>query len=69
MAAAVSAQGEGRWRVSSYSASSASCVEVAGLGRQVGMRDSKDPDGPVLCFTRAQWRTFIDAVKRGDLDR
>jgi hypothetical protein len=56
-----------RWRASSLSAGS-DCVEIAELGDMVGVRDSKNPDGPVIRLTRSTWRTFVDAIKRGDLD-
>ena len=50
------------WRTSSYS-NSGSCVQVA-PGIQV--RDSKDPDGPVLSFPGSTWGKWISAVKRGE---
>jgi Domain of unknown function (DUF397) len=55
------------WRKSSYSGSyGGDCVEVVALRDQsLAVRDSKDPDGPMLTFTRAEWRTFISAVKAG----
>lgn len=42
-----------KWRKSRYSGSNGgNCVEVAGnLPGIVAVRDSKDPDGPVLIFT------------------
>ena len=46
------------WRKSSRS-SSGNCVEVAALPKQVLIRDSKDPDGPRLAVTPAQWREFV----------
>jgi uncharacterized protein DUF397 len=53
-------QGSGpRWVKSSFSFSNGNCVEVAGLGRMVGLRDSKDPEGPVLRFTPSEWSAFI----------
>lgn len=27
------------------------------------MRDSKDPSGPVLAFTLAQWRAFLGGIQ------
>jgi hypothetical protein len=33
------------------------CVEVANA-EVVGVRDSKDPDGPLLFFTRRGWHAF-----------
>jgi len=52
------------WRKSTRSAGGGGdCVEVATTADVVGVRDSKDPDGPVLVFTPDAWRTFVDAVK------
>jgi hypothetical protein len=31
------------------------------------MRDSKDPAGPVLAFTYAEWRAFLGDVRTGEL--
>jgi hypothetical protein len=40
------------------------CVEVnQGVARCVGVRDSKRPDGPILVFSAASWRTFMVASK------
>ena len=41
--------------------------EVAALPGRVAMRDSKDPTGPVLAFTRAEWRAFLGSIHTGDL--
>lgn len=58
------------WRKSSRSGSSGNCVEVAGnLPGAVAVRDSKDPDGPVLLFPAAGWRSFLSAAKAGEFDR
>ena len=59
------------WRKSSYSGSNGGgCVEVADYlpGDSLAVRDSKDPDGPVLTFTRAEWRSFTTALKTATLD-
>lgn len=45
-----------------------SCVEVAAIAKLVLVRDSKDPDGPVLAFTQAEWQDFAAGVRRGDFD-
>jgi hypothetical protein len=57
------------WRKSTFSGSENNCVEVAqfdGGGRVV--RDSKDPSGPVLRFTPAEWAAFTAGVRGGEFD-
>ena len=58
------------WRKSSFSGGSGgNCVEVAtNLAGVIAVRDSKDPDGPVLMLTAARWRSFAAEVKLGDFD-
>ncbi len=48
------------WRKGSRSAGTGqNCVEVAiNLPGIVGIRDSKDPDGPKLVTSPAAWRAF-----------
>lgn len=49
------------WRKSSRSGGGdGSCVEVAFAGPAVAVRDSKDPDGPVLAFPASSWSAFLD---------
>ncbi|HEX6471724.1 MAG TPA: DUF397 domain-containing protein [Streptosporangiaceae bacterium] len=51
-----------RWRKSSHSGQEGTeCVEVARLSRAVAVRDSKDPEGPKLAFSRSEWRAFVEA--------
>ncbi|NUT51187.1 MAG: DUF397 domain-containing protein [Saccharothrix sp.] len=47
-----------RWRKSSRSSSQANCVEVARVAGRVAVRDSKNPDGPVLLFGKVDWSVF-----------
>jgi hypothetical protein len=54
------------WRKSSYSgANGGNCIEIAAAAHTVAVRDSKDPDGPVLAFTPNDWQQFADQVKAG----
>ncbi|HEY6277559.1 MAG TPA: DUF397 domain-containing protein [Streptosporangiaceae bacterium] len=54
------------WRKSRHSAAHSHCVEVAVTGeRGLLVRDSKDPGGPVLALTPAQWRAFVAGIKNG----
>ena len=50
--------------------STGNCVEVREHSSDLfQMRDSKDPDGPVLSFDRDAFGAFIAAVKHSDFDR
>jgi hypothetical protein len=52
------------WRKSSYSGSNGgACVEVGVAGLAVAVRDSKDPDGPLLAFFADTWKAFAEQVK------
>ena len=52
------------WRKSTYSgANGGNCVEVGDPPGTVAVRDSKDPDGPALLFTPAEWAAFTARVK------
>jgi hypothetical protein len=45
-------------------------VEVAFLASgNIGMRDGKNPNGPVLIFTPAEWRAFVLGAKDGEFNR
>ncbi|MDR7277506.1 DUF397 domain-containing protein [Catenuloplanes atrovinosus] len=46
------------WRKSTRSAQG-ECVEVAKNDTRILVRDSKNPDGPVLSFDHARWRAFL----------
>lgn len=52
------------WRKSTYSGSSGGdCVEVASLQPQVGVRDSKVADSPIVTTGTEAWATFLDAQR------
>jgi hypothetical protein len=58
------------WEKSSYSnGQGGQCVEFsrtfAGSG-VVPVRDSKDPNGPVLAFSAPAWGAFVESVKGGE---
>jgi hypothetical protein len=52
------------FRKSSHSMANGDCVEVA-PGAAVLVRDSKDPEGPRLEFTRSEWRKFLTTFGQG----
>ncbi|MFB4301631.1 DUF397 domain-containing protein [Actinomadura sp. NTSP31] len=52
------------WRKASRStAEGDNCVEVADGTGVVAVRDSKDPDGPMLVLSRNQFRHLTDTLK------
>ena len=55
------------WRKSSHSQSNG-CVEVAFLGGEIAVRDTKDPGGSVLLFTSREWEAFLAGVRDGEFD-
>ena len=58
------------WTKSSLSFANGNCVEVASLpGDQIGIRDSKDANGPVLGFTPDEWNAFLGGVRNGEFDK
>jgi hypothetical protein len=69
------------WHKSSYSTNGGDCVEVGVMGggvsprsrseygeKLVAVRDSKDPEGPRLCFTPADWDAFRRGMQSGAFD-
>ena len=54
------------FKKSSYSNADGPCVDVdlEGPNKMVLVRDTKDLGrGPVLAFTRSEWRVFVQGVK------
>lgn len=55
-----------KWKKSTYSGGeSGNCVELALPADRVVVRDSKNPDGPVLAFGAEVAAAFLAAVKGG----
>ena len=59
---------QAEWRKSTRSGYNG-CVEVAFVGGQVAVRDSKDRQGPVLLFTDSEWQAFLAGARDGEFDR
>ena len=63
------ARGDLEFRKSAFSKSDSFCVEVAETpdgGKAV--RDSEDPDGPVLLFSAGAWDAFKKGMRAGEFD-
>ena len=57
------------WIKSSLSFSNGNCVEVSDLpGGAIGVRNSRDREGPVLRFTPDEWHAFLGGVRKGEFD-
>jgi hypothetical protein len=57
------------WQISSRSGSgSGNCVEAGPIvdgSQRVAVRDSHQPDGPVIVYTNIAWTEFISSIKNG----
>lgn len=58
------------WHKSRRSNPSGNCVELAVLpaGAGVAVRNSRDPHGPALIYTRDEIVAFLGGVRDGDFD-
>jgi hypothetical protein len=60
---------EAMWRKSSISNSQGACVELAKVGLdEFAVRNSRNPEGPALIYTRAEISALIEGVKLGEFD-
>jgi len=57
------------WHKASRSVGNGECVEISSHPGLVWIRDSKNPEGPVLSYPADAFRTFLDAVKRNASER
>lgn len=57
-----------QWRKSSHSGDTGNCVEVAFLpSGRIGVRDSKNPAGPILEIHGSDWRDFINWMRTNEM--
>jgi Domain of unknown function (DUF397) len=56
------------WLKARSSTANGQCVEVASAVGNIAVRDSKDPDGPILVYTTSEFRAFLDGARNGEFD-
>ncbi|MFI1016719.1 DUF397 domain-containing protein [Streptomyces sp. NPDC020965] len=57
------------WTKSRHSNATGNCVELARLpGGSVAIRNSRDPQGPALIYTRDEIAAFVAGARDGDFD-
>lgn len=57
------------WIKSSHSNATGNCVEMAALpGGRIAVRNSRDPHGPALVYTREEIAAFVAGARDGDFD-
>lgn len=57
-----------KWIKASMSGDQGACVEQRRHQGMIEVRDSKDSSGPVLRFTSAEFRAWLDGARRGEFD-
>lgn len=50
------------WKKPSRSGNNGQCVEVRLVDDVVEVRNSNDPSGPFVSYTRGEWEMFIDSA-------
>jgi uncharacterized protein DUF397 len=56
------------WRKARRSMNNGNCAEVATAAGMVAVRDSKDPQGPVLFYPATSWASFLNEASSGRFD-
>lgn len=55
------------WRTAK-SCAAGNCVQVATRDGLVLIGDTKNPGGPILTYSGAEWKEFLAGAKNGDFD-
>jgi hypothetical protein len=53
------------WHISTFCAAG-NCLAAGADGDTILVRDTKDPEGRVLTYSRDEWEAFLDGIMSGD---
>jgi hypothetical protein len=56
------------WCKAHRSTNNGQCVEIASTADKIAVRDSKDPNGPILVYTSAEFSAFLEGARNGEFD-
>jgi hypothetical protein len=56
------------WLKAQSSGANGACVEIAKAVGNIAIRDSKDPDGPILVYTPTEFKAFLSGAQNGEFD-
>jgi hypothetical protein len=59
--------GDLAWRVA-RDCDGGSCIRVAPHAGMILIGDTKNPDGPVLSYSHAEWVAFVNGIRQGDFE-
>ena len=54
--------------IKAQASSATGCVEIASVVDKIAMRDSKDPDGPILVYTPTEFIAFLKGARKREFD-
>jgi hypothetical protein len=57
------------WIKALASSAGGQCVEMRRTDHVIEVRDSKNPDGPTLTYTAAEFAAWLDGAKKGEFDQ
>ena len=53
------------WLKAQSSSHNGQCVEITSTASKIAIRDSKDPDGPILVYATAELKAFLGGARAG----
>jgi hypothetical protein len=56
------------WIKASASGQGGNCIEMRRQADRIEVRDSKEPQGPVLTFTPSEFSAWVDGAKKAEFD-